>query len=125
VDFSEYLAEHDIERDGCLLRSNRLTWVIAGGESGPNARPSHPDWFRRARAQCQAAGVPFFYKQHGEWLHSSQMDAMQVEEALEIHRHEPKRIYLWPENRCSVRVGKRRAGRVLDGRTWDEFPSVR
>ncbi|MHB1702202.1 MAG: DUF5131 family protein, partial [Acidobacteriaceae bacterium] len=45
---------------------NGLNWVVAGGESGPNARPMHPDWARRLRDQCHAAGVAFFFKQHGE-----------------------------------------------------------
>lgn len=45
----------------------RIDWVIAGGESGPKARPSHPDWFRSLRGQCQAAGTAFFFKQWGEW----------------------------------------------------------
>ena len=44
-----------------------LDWIICGGESGPNARPSHPDWFRSLRDQCAKAGVPFFFKQWGEW----------------------------------------------------------
>src|SRR5262249_14134601 len=44
-----------------------LDWVIAGGESGPGARPMHPDWARALRDQCGAAGVPFFFKQWGEW----------------------------------------------------------
>lgn len=49
-------------------------WVIVGGESGPNARPMHPDWARSLRDQCQVAGVPFFFKQWGEWLPISQTD---------------------------------------------------
>src|SRR6202007_2869845 len=44
-----------------------LDWVICGGESGPDARPMHPDWARSLRDQCAAAGVPFFFKQWGEW----------------------------------------------------------
>lgn len=44
-----------------------LDWIIVGGESGPNARPMHPDWARSIRDQCQGAGVPFFFKQWGEW----------------------------------------------------------
>jgi protein gp37 len=48
-------------------RLAHLDWIIAGGESGPGARPPHPDWFRSARDQCQAAGVPFFFKQWGVW----------------------------------------------------------
>jgi len=47
---------------------SKIDWVIVGGESGPGARPMHPDWVRSIRDQCQAAGVPFFFKQWGEWL---------------------------------------------------------
>ena len=101
----------------------QLDWIICGGESGPNARPSHPDWFRTVRDQCQVAGVPFFFKQWGEWLHSSQMDAEQVDRALEIHGRNPERVHLWSDGSCSVRVGKKCAGRLLDGCTWDEFPA--
>src|SRR5690606_20331421 len=45
-----------------------LDWVVVGGESGPNARPMHPDWARSLRDQCQAAGVAFLFKQWGEYL---------------------------------------------------------
>lgn len=72
----------------------RISWVIAGGESGHRARPSHIDWFRSLRDQCEGAGVPFLLKQWGE--------------------HGPS----------MVRVGKKAAGRMLDGRTWDEFPET-
>jgi len=51
----------------CPCADERVDWVIAGGESGPHARPSHPDWLRSLRDQCAAAGVPFFFKQWGEW----------------------------------------------------------
>jgi len=79
-----------------------LDWVIVGGESGPGARPTHPDWARSIRLQCQAAGVPFFFKQWGEW---------------------------GPQDRGGgvwgmARVGKKAAGRELDGRTWDDFPQA-
>jgi len=70
-----------------------IDWVIAGGESGPEARPSDPDWFRSLRDQCQTAGVPFLFKQWGEFGENLQ------------------------------RVGKVRAGRVLDGVTHDGFPN--
>ncbi|WP_022727264.1 DUF5131 family protein [Fodinicurvata sediminis] len=88
-----------------------LDWVIAGGESGPGARPMHPDWPRSLRDQCQAAGVAFHFKQWGEW----HPDALLFREAA-------------PDGRCpppKMRVGKRAAGRTLDGRTWDEMPEVR
>jgi protein gp37 len=70
-----------------------IHWVIVGGESGPRARPMRADWARRVRDQCQEAGVPFFFKQWGA--------------------HDER----------GVRVGKGRAGRVLDERTWDGFPA--
>jgi protein gp37 len=68
------------------------------------------------------ADVPFFFKQWGEWLHSSQMDAKQVDRALEIHGKNPERVHLWPDGSCSVRVSKKYAGRLLDDRKWNEFP---
>lgn len=83
-----------------------IDWVVCGGESGPNARPMHPDWARSLRDQCQAGGVPFFFKQWGEWLPET----------------EPPAFAGLPENRFT-RVGKKKAGRLLDGRTWDEFPT--
>ncbi len=51
-----------------MLPLRGISWVIAGGESGPHARPAHPDWFRSVRDQCAAAGVPFWFKQWGEWF---------------------------------------------------------
>lgn len=77
-----------------------IAWVIAGGESGAGARPMEPAWVRDVRDQCDAAAVPFFFKQWGAWAPVDQHgDAMR-------------------------RLGKRAAGRVLDGRTWDEMPTV-
>lgn len=55
----------------CDARDRGIDWVIAGGESGPRARPMHPDWARGLRNQCSAAGVPFLFKQHGEWAPGS------------------------------------------------------
>jgi len=69
IDVSEYLAVHKLGIAGLpdwtenTGEVSKLDWVIAGGESGPGARPLHPDWVRRLRDQCQAAGVPFFMKQ--------------------------------------------------------------
>ena len=67
------------------LRLDGIDWVIAGGESGPGARPMDPAWVTDIRDQCVRAGVPFFFKQWGG-------------------------------------VQKKRTGRLLDGRTWDEMP---
>jgi len=95
--------------------SPALDWVIAGGESGPGARPSHPDYFRSGRDQCVAANVPFFFKQWGEWVG--------FEDSRGAFRT-AKRIHSWADGRCSYYVGKKRAGRLLDGRQWNEFPKL-
>lgn len=96
----------------------RLDWVICGGETGPGARPMHPDWVRSLRDQCQAAGVPFLFKQWGEFCYPSQMpdDTWRRVDAiinLGCHADEP------------IRVGKRAAGRLLDGQIWDQYPNDR
>jgi protein gp37 len=94
-----------------------LNWVIVGGESGPGARPMHPDWARELRNQCQAAGVPFFFKQWGAWLHGSQFGD-------EIGRPLATDMHCWTNNLdASYRVGKKAAGRRLDGCEWNEWPS--
>ncbi len=90
-----------------------LDWVITGGESGPGARPMHPDWARSLRDQCVAAGVPFFFKQWGEW------------EADEVGPEDKRSIRHPPGSVIFRRVGKKAAGRKLGGRTWDEMPGLR
>ncbi len=120
-----------------------LDWVIAGGESGPGARPSHPDWFRSLREQCQAAGVAFFFKQWGEWapvgpLYSDH-DIDEHMAALDTYPDDDPRNYWitrggagWrpefgqppPGSWAMRRCGKRAAGRLLDGRTWSEYPAA-
>jgi protein gp37 len=134
-------------------------WVIAGGESGPKARPSHPDWFRSLRDQCAAVRVPFLFKQHGEWLSVSQMD-----NEFMSHLYKPNRVAKPHEDqgslndcygrRCLVpqaviqadgtvvealspmafrqglgsmltfKVGKKAAGRLLDGVEHNGFPEA-
>jgi protein gp37 len=108
-------------------------WVICGGESGPNARPMHPDWARDLRDQCEAAGVPFLFKQWGEWAPGENcggrptrtervadwfggqwsFDKMTPREHDGLHIDDEPTLY---------RIGKKIAGRHLDGRTHDEFP---
>lgn len=89
-----------------------LHWVIAGGESGPNARPSNPAWFRMLRGQCQAANIPFHFKQWGEWASVSEVEGN-------------GEFYQFSYGQTVRRVGVKKAGRTLDGKTWDEFPEVR
>lgn len=104
-----------------------LDLVIVGGESGPHARPMHPAWARFLRDQCVAAGVPFFFKQWGEW--------MPVERLLPS---QPGHVTVWPDGAVGPgnanrnggsgwsveRIGKKAAGRLLDGREWNEMPGV-
>ena len=101
-----------------LDKSRRIDWVIVGGESGPGARPMHPDWVRSIRDQCQAAGVPFFFKQWGEWLPNDQ------EYGANPGDFDYDRPHVMVGNVAMCRAGKRHAGRRLDGRTWDEMPRV-
>lgn len=103
-----------------------VDWVIVGGESGPGARPMHPDWVRSTRDQCVAAGAPFFFKQWGEW--SDIQDHFFGEDALDgrVHHWDPRQAGVSGGGTgVSIRRGKTKNGRLLDGRTWDEFPEVR
>ncbi|MFA7278932.1 MAG: phage Gp37/Gp68 family protein [Sterolibacterium sp.] len=98
----------------------RIDWVIVGGESGPSARPMHPDWARSLRDQCQAAGVPFLFKQWGEWAPYDYLDA----ETKSATQAKPwQRSNGSDFDRGLVRIGKKAAGRHLDGRTWDGVPT--
>lgn len=98
-----------------------IGWIICGGESGPGARPMHPDWARSLRDQCQAAGVPFFFKQWGEW---GDVVNMRRDVAFRpIGPKEPHRFHMWPDRELSLRVGKLSSGSSLDGKAWKEFPA--
>lgn len=89
-----------------------LDWVVAGGESGPNARPMHPDWARSLRDQCAAAGVPFLFKQWGEWL-----PMLGQREGIPV-RAKASTADGW----IMGRAGKKAAGRLLDGVLHDAYP---
>lgn len=99
-----------------------IDWVIVGGESGRDARPMHPAWVRDIRDRCVEAGVRFFFKQWGEWLGFGP-DEYGASLALAAETGSVHKDWLdEPQRSASVRVGKKRAGRELDGRTWDEMP---
>lgn len=111
----------------------KIDWVIVGGESGPGARPMHADWARSLRDQCHAAGVPFLFKQWGEWrepLEGEEFDtsmgraakppAFILSETGTVHCFENEHIV---NGKAVIKVGKKSAGRVLDGRLWDEVPA--
>lgn len=110
-----------------------IDWVIVGGESGPNARPMHPDWARSLRDQCKAAGVSFLFKQWGEWhepLSGEEFDtsmgraakppAFILSETGTVHCFESAHIV---NGKAVIKVGKITAGRLLDGREWNGAPA--
>jgi protein gp37 len=104
-----------------VLGSGLLDLVICGGETGPRARPMCSGWPRDVRDQCRAAGVPFFFKRHGEWIGVSDLRRLPGGEGpgFGIFDHCP-----YDHHHEAVRVGTRNAGRLLDGRTWDEMPET-
>lgn len=95
---------------------NRIDWVICGGESGPGARPMHPDWVRSLRDQCQASGTPFLFKQWGGWLPNAQEYGCYNPGVNFEQRH------VIVGNILMCHVGKKKAGRLLDGQLWDQYP---
>jgi protein gp37 len=95
-------------------RPSPIHWIICGGESGPGARPMHPDWGRSLRDQCHDADVPFFFKQWGDWLPEKQGAAY-------LDGYHEARV-LTPAPGLVYRVGKAKAGRLLDGKEWNEVP---
>lgn len=142
---------------GCDDEASTLDWVICGGESGPNARPMHPDWARSVRDQCEAAGVPFLFKQWGEWQPYSEHDETSGPklyfdppetrpDATRRCRFDclcmdsdgttydlgrkggfpkaPSGAFAGPKPMSMFQIGKARAGRLLDGREWNEFPEA-
>jgi len=103
-----------------------LHWVIVGGESGPHARPMHPEWVRSIRDQCQKAGVPFFFKQWGAWNQGcgSGSEGIHMSEDGQIVRNFAREYRPFVSYVNLSRVGKKSAGRLLDGREWNEFPKI-
>ncbi len=105
------------------LDDNWTDWVICGGESGPGARPMKPDWARGLRDQCKEAGVPFMFKQWGKYLPRYQEQSMDENtwRHIDENRIGPKSFCrfgsfkAWP-------VGKKKAGRLLDGVEHNGFP---
>mgnify|MGYP002624264222 FL=1 len=132
-------------------RRERLDWVVVGGESGRGARPMHPDWVRSLRDQCLAAEVPFFFKQWGEYLLGERTpesaggdghglplrfadgDIFEVLcdgtdivlAAAEDEAAGPRKIWRefhgW-QGQLLRKLGTKRAGHLLDGRAWQDFP---
>ena len=124
VDLEKNISEH------CLIKPAAfLDWVICGGESGPGARPMYPDWVRSLRDQCKAAGVPFFFKQWGEY--SPFLNRVSNAEIIVCENGDftdwDSRARGWHQD-CKYthivmrKVGKKKAGCLLDGGEYKEFP---
>jgi len=91
-----------------------IDWVIAGGESGHHARPMHPEWLAALRDQCVEASIRFLFKQWGNW---------RPVQPHQVNGYQSKTVFLSSGDRITLaNLGKKGAGRRLQGRTWDEFP---
>jgi protein gp37 len=116
--------------------AGRIDWTIVGGESGPHARPMHPDLVRSLRDQCAAAGVAFFFKQWGEWL-GGEANRDQAAGPMHSYRRCDNGSFDWPRirashsfdhkdpwsgNVCAKNIGKQAAGRLLDGIEHNAIP---
>jgi protein gp37 len=103
-----------------------IHWIIAGGESGAKARPTHPDAFRSLRDLCQAAHLPFFFKGYGEWSmgNGPGTSSLWMTKDGRISQN-PARDFNDGSTFVNLsRVGKNASGRLLDGREWNEMPEV-
>ena len=102
-------------------------WVICGGESGRHARPMNPEWVRSLRRDCNRLQIPFFFKQWGAWA-PCELDVEDDTYDEDIHAWSEPYVPAWSVDglafyKASVRIGKKTSGRILDGRTWDEYPT--
>jgi protein gp37 len=108
-----------------------IQWVIVGGESGPDARPMHPNWVRSLRDQCLATNTPFFYKQWGEWCPADQRDPDHWDDesslrfSEQINAGETHRIRSFLDGTLVGRFGKKLSGNTLDGKIWEQFPETK
>jgi len=140
------LKSEALGRDACLSCHGTLKawkpgvdWVIVGGESGPRARPMHPDWARGLRDQCNAAVVAFLFKQWGEYEPYEQNAQHPFWDDTKGFLHDGHALKFYDSETGEMgkqwhpmgehdevqfrKVGKHEAGRQLDGRTWDELPT--
>lgn len=116
------------ESQGHLDGMKGIDWIVVGGESGPGARPMNPEWPRAIRDQCVAAGVPFFFKQWGGW--APEIVSAGGNLGGDMRAGRVRHVCADRENDGHFRrgdaymrhVGKNESGRILDGRTWDEYP---
>jgi protein gp37 len=138
---TEVEADEDGDPVPYQSQTERIGWVICGGESGPNARPMHPNWAISVSDQCEAANVPFFFKQQGEWAPVREFPTFQKWVNKAQTWLSPGDICMDATGKvCRIggdfenaaypvtimrKVGKKNAGSILDGKEWKQFPEVR
>ncbi|MFU2936902.1 DUF5131 family protein [Pseudomonas aeruginosa] len=131
----EFNALYGWHEPGTMRRVRGVDWVVVGGESGPNARPMHPEWAFELRDQCAADGVPFLFKQWGEWRppldgeeFSTAMGRTQRVPAFIVAKNGTVHCFESPTTADGalpmLRVGKQAAGRLLDGQLFDGYPTT-
>ena len=115
-DITKYISR-DYAKCRCMICDDNptLDWVICGGETGPKARPMHPNWVRSLSDQCQEAGTPFFFKSWGEWVRPSQMPDSTYREIEDYGNG----IGIAD---VPLGVGKKRSGRLLGGQVRVQCP---
>jgi len=126
----------DYSNDWWGCRGPRIDWVIVGGESGPGARPMHLAWVRQIRDACATASVPFLFKQCGDWMPVETRPGDLVGDAraytymaadglrdAALREREERNSEIDPTAMWLAHVGKKAAGRLLDGRLHDDMPS--
>ncbi|MDD3465579.1 MAG: phage Gp37/Gp68 family protein [Campylobacterales bacterium] len=95
------------------LNLDGIDWVIVGGETGANARPMHPDWVASIKAQCEAAGVAFFFKQWGEYI------TLPVGKLVTGYTYK-----YFGDGRQAVKIGTKNTGHLIDGKEYREYPEA-
>lgn len=135
IEFPKYLSFLPVEF-GVSTRVRYLEWmtaVVVGGESGPGSRPMHPDWVRSIRDQCVEAGVPFVFKQWGDWAPTDNgladkwgFPGVPIKHAVHLSGEVVTEWSRWDtlEPYPIVRVGKKAAGHLLDGKEWRDIPGL-
>lgn len=124
---SGYIVGGEDQPAGFIAVTQKLDWVVCEGESGPGARPMEHHWPIDLKDDCVWAGVPFLFKQHGEWVDELHPAASMVDPTddrfVKIVRNEAGEAIDY-YGLYMVRVGRKRAGRILEGSTWDQYPII-
>lgn len=125
VEIDALTGDHGVYRPLAGRSEYKLDWVIVGGETGPGARPMQVDWVRSLRDQCVETDTPFFFKSWGSWVDGLNVPDEHLDVALDCAGTSRDYRYMteWGEIQA-FRVGKKAAGRVLDGQAWNQFPEL-